>query len=219
MRRIGMVVLGLSIIVDSAPLLGQRDALREVRDRGGVGFSVMVAQPLGEFRRNGAVAGGLNAFAVTSGGFLGLRVDGSWMVYDNTYQGYGVSTTSQIGTLAIGPQIMLGGGPVRIYGFGTIGGSLFYSSSHGCGCYRSDSYLDGDFTTTTSAGAGVLVAVSRQRTPIDIDLGIRDVRHDRVRYIPAGGLTQNPDGTFSASEVQTPVEMRVFQLGVRIGLR
>jgi len=45
------------------------------------------------------------------------------------------------------------------------------------------------------------------------------VRHDRVKYIPAGGLSQNPDGTFSASEVETPVEMRVFQVGVRIGLR
>ena len=219
MRRIGMAVLGLSIIAGSTPLFGQREALREMRERGSVGFNLVVAQPLGDFRRNGDVAAGLNAFAVTSGGFFGLRVEGSWMIYDNSYQGYGVSTTSQIGTLAIGPQIMLGGGPVRLYGFGTMGGSLFYSSAHGCGCYHSDSYLDGDFTTTKSAGAGVLVAVSRQRTPIDIDLGVRDVRHDRVKYIPAGGLSQNPDGTFSASEVETPVEMRVFQVGVRIGLR
>src|SRR5919109_3689182 len=212
MRRIGMVVLGLSIIAARAPLFGQREALREMHERGGVVFNLIVAQPLGEFRRNGDVAAGIDAFAVTSAGFLGLRVDGSWMVYDNSYQGYGVSTTSQIGTLAVGPQIMFGGGgPVRIYGFGTIGGSLFYSSAHGCGCYRSDSYLDGDFTTTRSAGAGVLVAVSRRNTPIDIDLGIRDVRHDRVKYIPAGGLTQNPDGTFSAQEVETPVEMRAFQ--------
>jgi len=37
--------------------------------------------------------------------------------------------------------------------------------------------------------------------------------------VPAGGLTQNSDGTFSARQVTTPVDMRVYQIGVSIGIR
>jgi hypothetical protein len=177
----------------------------------------VVAQPLGEFRRNGDVAAGLSIFGVTSGGALALRIDGSWMAYDARYQGYGVSTISQIGSIGAGPQLTLGQGPFRVYGFATVGGSLFWSTaSYGGG---GDSFLDGHFTTTTSAGGGVQIGLSRGRTPIAIDLGARAVRHDRVKYVPAGGLTQNSDGSFTAREVETRVDMRVYQIGVSIGIR
>jgi hypothetical protein len=219
MRRIGMAVLGLTLV--TTPLVGQRSALREVSGggSGSFGANFVVAQPLGEFRRNSDAAAGLSIFGVTSGGALALRIDGGWMVYDAQYQGYGVSTVSQIGTIDAGPQLTLGQGPLRFYGFATIGGSLFWSTaSYGCGCSGSD-WLDGHFTTTTSAGGGVLIGLSRGRTPIAIDLGGRAVRHDRVKYVPAGGLTQNSDGSFTATQVETRVDMRVYQIGVSIGIR
>jgi hypothetical protein len=219
--RIGMTVLGLTVL--TVPLAAQRSALREVRDEGSFGLTFVVAEPLGEFRRHGDYAAGLTAFGVVGGGTLGLRIDGAWLVYDSDYQGYGVSTTSQVGSLAVGPQVTVGRGPVRLYAFATAGGSLFWSSasySGGCGCYDSDSfYLDGDFTTTTSVGTGMLIRVSSRRTPIAIDLGVREAHHDRVSYVPAGGMTENPDGTFSAQRVETPVAMRVFQIGISFGIR
>ena len=217
MRRIGMAVLGLTIIV--SPLSAQRSALREVGNRGSFGANLVVAQPLGSFRNTGNVAAGISLWGVTSGGMLALRVDGGWMLYDSQNQGYGISTISQIGTLGAGPQVTLGTGALRFYGFATIGGSLFWSSvNSSCGC-NSNYFLDGHFTTTTSAGGGVLLGLSRGRTPIAIDLGVRGVRHDRVKYVPAGGFTQNADGSFSAQQVETPVEQRVFQVGISIGLR
>lgn len=219
--RTGMAVLSLMTVATAA--FGQRSALREVRygDRGSFGIKLVVAKPLGEFRRTGDVAGGLELSGVTRGSGFGWRIDGTWMVYDATYQGYGVSTTSQIGTLAFGPQITIGQGPMRFYGFLTAGPSVFWSNASfndGCGC-DDDYFLDGDLTWTKSAGAGMLINVSRGRTPIAIDLGLRGVRHDRVEYVPADGLTQNPDGTFSGQRVRTPVELRVFQIGVSIGIR
>ncbi len=223
MRRIGLAVL--SLVLAAAPLRGQRSALREVRDAGSAGLTFVVAQPLGEFRRHGNVAAGLTGFAVAGlgGGGLGLRVDGAYLIYDADYRGYGVSTTSAIGTLAVGPQITVGQGPVRLYGFGTVGGSLFWSSvsyAGGCGCYDSDDFmLDGHFTTTTQLGTGMLITLSRRRTPVAIDLGVREVRHDRVRYVPAGGITENPDGSFTVDRVETPVRLRVFQIGVSFGIR
>jgi hypothetical protein len=219
--RTGIVVLSLITVATS--LFGQRSALREVRygGRGSFGIKLVIAEPLGDFRRTGDVAGGLELSGVTRGSGLGLRVDGTWMVYDASYQGFGLSTTSQIGTLALGPQITIGRGPMRLYGFVTAGPTLFWSNASfndGCGC--DDSYfLDGDLTWTKSAGGGLLINVSRGRTPISIDLGMRGVRHDRVEYVPADGLTQNSDGSFSGQRVRTPVELRVYQIGVSIGIR
>ncbi len=219
MRRIGMAVLSLGLI--AGPLLGQRSALREVGDRGAFGVNFVVAQPLGAFRRNGDVAAGLSVFGVTSGGPLSLRIDAGWMAYDARYQGYGVSTLSQIGTVAAGPQLTLGQGPLRFYGFATVGGSMFWSTAsyQGCGCYGSDWFLDGHFTTTTSAGGGILLGISNRRSSVALDVGVRAVRHNKVKYVPANGLTQNSDGSFTAQEVETPVDLRVFQIGVSIGIR
>ena len=218
MRRIGMAVLGLAAL--GSNLYGQRSALREVHDRGTFGVTLAIAEPLGEFRNNANLAGGITAYGLTGNRTLGLRIEGSWILYDSDYRGYDFSTTSQIGTLAAGPQLTLGAGPMRFYGFATIGGSLFWSSAHsGCGCYRGDYYLQGDLTSTTSAGGGIQIAVSQRRTPVFIDLGVRGVHHDRVKYIPSGGLSQNPDGSFSADRVETPVDLRVWQIGVSIGIR
>ena len=220
MRRIGMAVLGLTVV--TSPLMAQRSALREVHrgGNGSFGAALVVAEPLGEFSRNGDVAAGLSIFGVTSGGLLALRVEGAWMAYDVSYQGYGVSTTSQIGTLGAGPQLTLGTGALRFYGFATMGGSLFWSNAsyNSCGCSASD-WLDGHATWMRSAGGGVLLGITAGHTPIAIDIGARGVRHDRVTYVPAGGLTQNSDGSFTAQQVTTPVDMRVYQVGVSIGIR
>src|SRR5256885_11729361 len=53
------------------------------------------------------ISAGLTGFVVV--GFdrlasLGMRIDGQYMVYDSDYRGYGISTTSSIGSLALGPQ-------------------------------------------------------------------------------------------------------------------
>jgi hypothetical protein len=224
MRRLGAAVL--MFIAVATPLSGQRSGLREARSHGFGGITLVVAEPLGDFKRNGNVAAGLTLFGVfplDPGGTLGLRLDGAYLVYDTDYRGWGVSTTSQIGTLAAGPQATLGRGPVRIYGFATFGGSVFWTSASYdgyCGCYDSDVFfLDGHTTSTRQVGTGLLLALSRRRTPIAIDLGLREVRHASVTYVPAGGFTDNGGGTYTVERVTTPVHLRVFQVGVSIGRR
>ena len=227
MRRI--IGLALTLVATTSPLFGQRSGhpsgLREARAGGSFGFNLVVAQPLGEFRRNGDVAAGLTGFAVVGLGrtsTLGLRIDGAYVVYDADYRGYGVSTTSSIGSFAIGPQVTLGQGPIRPYGFATMGGSIFWTSvrdDYYCGCYDSEVFvLNGRFTTVTQVGTGLLINMSRGRTPVALDLGVREMRHEQVRYVPAGGITENPDGSFTVQRVETPVSMRVFQVGVAIGI-
>jgi len=217
MRRIWMTALGLLIV--AAPLAAQRSALREVRDRGDAGLTLVVAQPWGDFKRHGNVGAGLNVFGVTGSKPLGVRIEAAYLAYDSDYQGYGISTTSSIGSLAVGPQVTLGQAPLRLYAFATLGGSLFWSSvsQPGCGCYVSDVFfLSGDFTTNRSTGAGLLLNLSRR---FAVDMGVREVRHDRVKYVPAGGMSDNGDGTYTVDRVETPVGMRVWHLGVTIGIR
>jgi len=225
MRR--TIGLALTLLSATSPLLAQRAALREIhRGGGGAGFTFVVAQPLDEFSRTGNYAAGLTGYAVAPldrSGTFGLRIDGNYLVYEANYRGYGVSTTSSIGTLAMGPQITIGTGPIRPYGFATAGGSLFWTSVSDegyCGCYDSDVFLlNGRFTTVTQLGTGLLINLSRRGSSVALDLGVRDVRHDRVRYVPAGGITENSDGSFSVDRVETPVRMRVFQIGVSFGIR
>jgi len=215
--RIGMAVLSLMTVATS--LVGQRAALREVHDRGSWGFNFIAAEPVGEFRRAADLAGGAGFYVVSGSGVLGLRVEGGWMAYDVANFDYDWSTVSQIGTLAFGPQIKIGGdGPARVYGFVTGGGSLFWSNvsrSANCGCDEGH-FLHGDATWTGSAGGGVQLMLSRK---VGIDLGFRGIRHDVVEYVPADGLTRNPDGSFSGRRVRSPVTMRAAQIGVTIGIR
>jgi len=227
MRRI--IGLALTLATVTSPLFAQRSALREVRNEGNAGsagLTLVVAQPLGEFRRNGDVAAGLTGFVVVGfGGMagLGMRIDGQYLIYDSNYRGYGISTTSSIGSLALGPQVTLGQGPIRPYGFATVGASMFWSSvsdANYCGCYDSDVFvLNGRFTTVTQLGTGLLINLSRRRTAVALDLGVRDVRHDRVQYVPAGGISENSDGSFTVQRVETPVRMLVYQIGVSVGIR
>jgi hypothetical protein len=215
--RTGMAVLSLMTVTTS--LFGQRAALREVHDRGSWGFNVIAARPVGQFRRAADLAGGVGLYAVSGSGFLGLRVEGGWMAYDVSNFDNDWSAISQIATLAFGPQIKIGGdGPARVYGFATGGGSLFWSNvsaPRGCGC-DAGAFLDGDATWTGSVGAGVQIMFSRK---VGLDMGFRGTRHDVVEYVPSGGLSRNPDGSFTGQRVRTPVTLRAAQIGVTIGIR
>ena len=224
MRRFGASVLMLIAVANT--LAGQRSRLREARGHGFGGLTLVVAEPLGDFKRTGDVAAGLTLFGVLPlerGGTLGLRLDGAYMVYDASYHGWGVSSNSQFATLAVGPQATLGRGPVRLYAFATYGGSVFWSSVTDdgyCGCYNRDVFsLDGHTTSTRQVGTGIQIGLSRRRTAIAIDLGLREMQHARVTYVPAGGFTDNGDGTFTVERVTTPVHLRVFQVGVSLGRR
>jgi hypothetical protein len=224
MRRIGTAMFGLVLVTTPAtPLVGQRSALREVHDRGSFGINVLAAQSYGEFARNGNMAFddlayGVALAGVTSASFLGLRIEASLMSYDRGRQSQSFSTNSYIGTLAIGPQLTLSLGPHKLYGFGIAGGSVFWSSAsydRGCSCSYSD-YLDGHGTTTAQAGAGVMFGLSSR---VRLDLGAREVFHNRVKYVPAGGFSQNPDGSVSADLVESFVQMRMLQAGVSFAIR
>ena len=198
--------------------------LREVREAGTAGLGFIVARPVGEFRGFTGTRGGF-AVEATAGLPIGLRVAGSALFYDHRYDlgpGTGrVETHSLIASLGLGPQLTISAGPLKLYGYGTIGGGYFttwFGGDCGCGGYGSSSTLD-DFTLAREVGGGVQLRVSGSRSPVYLHLVGRYVDHDAARYVVENGVTASSDGSVSVQTVERGVQFAVVQVGVSIGLK
>ena len=209
--------------------------LREVRDLGSAGINLVVGVPQGEFGQGVNVAGGLDAFvapALGRGSPLGLRLDGSYLLYGSEhslvaqpYYPLAVNTTYSIATLGIGPQLTFGsGGPVRLYGFGTFGVSYIWAHSSydvgGCGCEAVASGIDlDDWTTALQGGGGLLITLNRRRTPVSLDVGARYLANGTAWYATPGDVVPQSNGDVVVYATRSRVDLVLVHVGVSIGLR
>lgn len=206
--------------------------LREVHSWSNWGGGFMVGVPVGQFRDFVNVHPGIGG-AVTIGGPVGLRIGGTLLVYGHEdqivgfpgsggYWGYGVNTDNIIGTLGLGPQITLGAGPVRLYGYGTIGFGYFATvSSLGrrCGCYADGQTTNfDDWTLAREAGGGVQIRLARH-SPAFLDLSARYMRNGRVEYLPEGSILEDADGRIVVFPVESFANLVTFQIGMSFGIR
>jgi len=208
--------------------------LRELRDVGSAGVNLVLAVPTGEFRQNVDIAGGLDvfgAFNLGRGDGLALRLDGSYLIYgsDNhfvtqPYYPVSINTTYSIATFGIGPQITLGQGPVRLYGFGTFGASYIWARSSygvdGCGC---DAFASGtdfdDWTAALQGGGGVLVNLRSRHVPIALDLGARYLSNGEAWYVSPGDVVPQPNGDVVIYPVRSRANLVMLHVGVSVGLQ
>lgn len=237
MKLTGVVVAVLAGV--PLPLMAQRSGdragggLREVRDIGNAGVNLVVAVPVGEFRQNVDVAGGLDVFGAFNLGRSGLalRLDGSYLIYgsDNTlvdqpYYPVSINTTYSITSLGIGPQLTFGQGPVRLYGFGTVGFSYIWARSSygvgGCGC---DAFASGtdfdDWTGALQGGGGLLLNLRSRHVPIALDIGARYLSNGDAWYVSPGDVVPQPNGDVVIYPVRSKANLVMFHAGVSIGLR
>jgi hypothetical protein len=221
-------------LVGVTPLAAQHYGLREVRDAGSAGVHVALGVPVGDFRQSINAAGGVDVFGTVNldrAGGLALRVDGSYLVYGiddrvvaQAFYPVGIKTTYSIATLGVGPQMTLGQGPLRLYGFGEAGFSYIWAHSSyrvdGCGCDAFASYTDfDDWTGALQAGGGLLVSLRRGHTPVALDLGARYLNHGRAWVVRPGDVVPQSDGSVVVYPTRTRADLVVFQLGVSVGLR
>ncbi|HYT05461.1 MAG TPA: hypothetical protein VEM13_11345 [Gemmatimonadales bacterium] len=237
MRRAAGCALGFALVGPVAGA-GQAPGLREVRSWGAGGIGGILGVPVGEFRNYVSLAGGVGgSFAVNldRAGAVSLRVDAAYLTYGHENRpvflsGTGGLVSLNMGTdffiasLRAGPQLTLGQGRVRAYGFGTMGASYFATrtalTDGGCGCYdlaSTTNYDDG--ALSLAGGGGLLIDLSRGRHPVSLDLGASYVRNGQVSYLREGSIVENPDGSLTLSPVQSAADLVVLQLGVSIGLR
>jgi len=230
LRTLAMTALVLGSAARSAS--GQHHGLREVKDAGMFGVNLALGAPDGEFARNVDIAGGIDAFAAVNvgrGSPVALRLEGAYLVYGSDHvfvpQSFAaqLNTTYSIATVGVGPQITVGQGPLRLYGFGTVGVSYIstYSSfgPDGCGCNGYNSLTDfSDWAAAFQAGGGVLLRLGRH-SPVALDLGARYLYSGFANYVAPGDVQPQTNGDIVVFTSRARPNLTEFHIGVSIGIR
>ena len=218
------VTLMLSLLTITTTAQAQRRSLREVHQWGTAGASLAMSIPMGEFAEHVGAGGGMTGFLAINldpAGFSALRIDGSLLAYGRAldyWSGsyyYPATTTSYIVGLRAGPQITLGSGPMRLYGFGQAGFSYFVTSTDfgSCYCGGSDAVTEhDDVTLSWESGGGMLLRLGGHRGRVLLDLGARYLYNGRAQYLPAWMVE-------SGQPIESEANLVALHVGVTVGLR
>jgi len=166
------------------------------------GVAAVVGSPRGALGEQADVAGGVAGHALlsTPKGTLALRFDGSWLLYGSetirlpVAQTAGrlnreITTDNWIAQLGVGPQLSFPLGRARPYLGAFAGLSYLSTTSHlrdpgGFVSAESTNYDDTAFAY--GGGGGLLVPIGHGST--SLDLGLRYVRTETVRFLAEGDL-------------------------------
>ncbi len=222
----------LALTLGTVPSAVAAQGLEPVNPSAWVGVALLLGQPTGQFADyvNFGIGGTGNLrWSPDPTGILGLRVDGSFLIYGSETRRYGllplidvdVTTNNQIAGLQLGPQLTFGQGDVRFYGYGQLGFSYFATTSsvEGSGNiapFANTTNFD-DFTFATSGGGGILVQVSHGRTPVALDLGVRYLYNGRARYLREGSI-EITGNTVTYTPIESQTNLVLYQIGVAFGL-
>lgn len=238
-RRFAILVqLGVVALVP-AVAFAQHSSLRSGDDEAGaVGITFYGAAPwgggAGSFRpfTDFAPGAGLSAIVnLGSGSPLAIRLDAAGVIYGSGYQpvpqaGYPLSlqTTNGMGTLGIGPQLTIGGGPIRLYGFATFGASYISTWSSyqdgGCGCAAwGGGTTFSDWAAAYRAGGGLLLRMGGRRSSTMLDLGAGYLHNNAAWYVVPGSVATAPDGSLRLATAYTPLNFVTFHVGISVILR
>ncbi|MFQ5705074.1 MAG: hypothetical protein ACE5HT_13770 [Gemmatimonadales bacterium] len=211
--------------------------LREVRGpKSIVGVNFTLARPVGEFQNFVDLGGGLGVYGVVNfdeGRHVGLRFDGSWVLYghesfvaplSNTIRrvGVDVDTDNFIVHLGTGPQFTFGSGPVRPYVYGTVGFSYFatvssVSGTASFGDFASSTNFD-DLTFATTGGGGLLLRLSNGEHPVSLDLSAQTTYNGEAEYLRRGGIVENRNGSITLLPIRSQANLVSFRIGVALGI-
>lgn len=224
------VMLGLSTTLAAAPATGQQ--LVEVGPPSAfVGVALLPAQPVGEFADYvdfGFGVGGHGAW-FPRGGPLGLRLDLGVIVYGRETRRFqlvplidvDVTTSNDIFSLFIGPELRLGRGPVQPYAVGQIGFSYFSTESSVEGSDNTVPFANStnfdDVTFATTGAAGVLIRLRGGARPIFLDLGARYVANGEAEYLREGSITIVNNQVFY-DPIRSTTNLIVYHAGVSFGV-
>jgi hypothetical protein len=227
----------IAALIMAAPLAAHAQGVvyrdRPHNPRGALGITGVLARPVGEFQQFVAWGGGLGLHGLVNfdrGGHLGLRIDGSFLIYGHERYStpfptvpriwVDVTTDNMIFSLGVGPQITLGSGAVRPYLFGTAGLSYFATISSLDGDYHDLARTTNfdDFAPALTGGGGLLLRLNQGRRPIYLDLSAQSTYHGEVDYLTRGDIVENFDGSVTLFPVRSNANLWTFRMGVTFGL-
>jgi hypothetical protein len=236
-RSIKMLA-GLSALVSliAAPPAAAQYGFGAGPARTAIGGGVAVAQPVGEFRSyvdNGFGGGGHFMMRVDRPGFLALRADVGFLIYGHetkhvSMPGAGrieldVTTSNNILTYSIGPQLMVPSGPIRPYVNATVGGAYFFTESSIGGDdngydFASTRNFD-DNVPSYGYGGGLFIPFATRYADVGLDLGARFVRNGHTRYLREGGIEDLATGGYVVSPIESETNFVLYHVGVNVGIR
>jgi hypothetical protein len=204
--------------------------------RAQLGGHAFVAQPVGEFKsyvNNGFGGGAHLLLRVDRRGFLALRADGGFVVYGHETKRvslpnagrieFDLTTSNNILTYSIGPQLMVPTGPIRPYVNAFAGGAYFFTESSIGGSDNGSEFAStrnfGDNVPSYGYGGGVFVPLTVRNAYIGLDLGARFIRNGFTRYLREGGITDLSGGGYTISPIESETNLVLYHAGVRVGLR
>jgi hypothetical protein len=204
--------------------------------RATLGGAAFVAQPVGEFKNyvnNGFGGGGHLMLRVDPRGFLALRADVGYLVYGHETKRVSlpdagrvqldVTTSNNILTYSIGPQLMVPSGPIRPYVNAMAGGAYFFTESSVGGSDNSSGFANtrnfGDNVPSYGYGGGLFIPLAVRNARIGIDLGARFIRNGVTRYLREGGIQDDPDGGYTVSPIESETNLVAYHIGISAGLR
>lgn len=204
-----------------------------------VGGGLAVAQASGEFSEYVSVGAGLQAFArldMDESGRVGLRLQGSFLNYGNETKRVCLSatvgcrvqvdltTSNNIVTVGVGPELALPVGTSRLYGNALAGFGYFSTDSQVRGGLDQEpfagsrNYGDGGFSW--SAGGGIEIPIARAgMIPVSLDLGLTYHGNGRREYLTRGDIRDLPDGSLEFAVKRSQADFLVWRVGVSVGLR
>ena len=201
-----------------------------------LGGGAFVAQPVGEFKNyvnNGFGGGGHLLLRVDPHGFFALRADVGYLIYGHETKRvslpnagrveFDVTTSNNILTYSIGPQLMVQNGPIRPYVNVMAGGSYFFTESSVGGSDNTNDFAStrnfGDNVPSYGYGGGVFIPFAVRNALIGLDLGARFIRNGHTRYLREGGIQDDPGGGYTVSPIESETNLVVYHIGISAGLR
>lgn len=216
-------------------LLGSNvEAQRPSGPGGFVGLSFVAADPVGEFGSLIDQGFGVELAAgapMASNGLLRIRGDLGVVVYGMEHIYFcslGCRVESELTTMnsivygGVGPELVLGSGPVQPYAHVSAGLSYFVTSSSvddhdGYGPYlKTTNYSDLVFGW--KFGGGLRMRVGGGHNPVYLDFGVE--RHDNgiANYLTEGDIVDHSDGSVTIYPNRSEADLLSFRFGVAVSV-
>lgn len=198
-----------------------------------LGIQLMWAEPQGDFGYfvdNGVGMSGHGVFNFGEQGVVGLRLDGTFIIYGHERFSrplsptiprvwVDVTTDNMIASGFIGPQVTLGRGDLRPYVHGGFGVSYFATHSSVDGdpyhYYALGSTNFDDWAPALTGGGGLYLMLSRR---VMLDMAAQYMQTGRVEYLREGGIYEDPDGSLWYEVIESKVSLWTWKLGVSFAI-
>jgi hypothetical protein len=132
-----------------------------------------------------------------------------------------LTTRNTITTFSLGPELAKPTGRIRPYVNAGYSRLLFRTTSS----LRGSDSSEEDFTSTTNYkdstgawvyGGGLRFQLGPARSPLSLDLGLRDHRGGSASYLREGSIQDNPDGSITINPLSSRTPFLAYTVGVKL---